>query len=122
MVQQDVLDYIRKTPHNSNVNVVKGMLNAEGGGGLSLPTVKYSVNAYLTSITCNTSFEDVRDCVQNGTPFLLCVFYDGDGTDAVIFPQNAIADSAEVNFEVSLNGMSFTVTHTADSITLTPVS
>ena len=35
MAQQDVLDYIRKTPHNSNVNVVKGMLNAEGGGGSS---------------------------------------------------------------------------------------
>ena len=33
MAQQDVLDYIRKTPHNSNVNVVKGMLNAESGGG-----------------------------------------------------------------------------------------
>ena len=32
MAQQDVLDYIRKTPHNSNVNVVKGMLNVEGGG------------------------------------------------------------------------------------------
>ena len=33
MAQQDVLDYIRKTPHNSNVNVVKGMLNFEDGGG-----------------------------------------------------------------------------------------
>ena len=27
MAQNDVLDYIRKTPYNSNVNVVKGMLN-----------------------------------------------------------------------------------------------
>ena len=33
MAQKDVLDYIRQTPHNSNVNVVKGMLNGLDGGG-----------------------------------------------------------------------------------------
>lgn len=33
MTQQDVLDYIRKTPHNSNVNVMKSMLDSLGGSG-----------------------------------------------------------------------------------------
>ena len=34
MAQQDVLDYIRKTPHNSNVNVVKGMLGDSSNSAL----------------------------------------------------------------------------------------
>lgn len=33
MAQTSVLDYIRHTPNNSNVNVVKGMLNSAGSGG-----------------------------------------------------------------------------------------
>ena len=33
MAQISVLDYIRHTPNNSNVNVVKGMLNSAGSGG-----------------------------------------------------------------------------------------
>ena len=34
MAQTDVLNYIRKTPYNSNVNVVKGMLGSSGDSGL----------------------------------------------------------------------------------------
>lgn len=37
MAQTNILDYIRQTPHNSNVNVVKGMLGNSDGG--SLPAV-----------------------------------------------------------------------------------
>ena len=49
MVQQDVLDYIRKTPHNSNVNVVKGMLNAKGGDSEGM--IPFAVNAIYDSET-----------------------------------------------------------------------
>lgn len=36
MSQENILDYLRRTPHNTNVNVVKGMI---GGVGGSLPEV-----------------------------------------------------------------------------------
>ena len=45
MAQNDVLDYIRKTPHNSNVNVVKGMLNADDGGSSDFSTATLTVTA-----------------------------------------------------------------------------
>ena len=33
MANNDILQYLRKTPHNTNVNVVKGMLGNESGSG-----------------------------------------------------------------------------------------
>ena len=48
MAQQDVLDYIRKTPHNSNVNVVKGMLDSLGGS--SLPEVTNEDNGKVLTV------------------------------------------------------------------------
>ena len=48
MTQQDVLDYIRKTPHNSNVNVVKGMLDSLGGS--SLPEVTNEDNGKVLTV------------------------------------------------------------------------
>ena len=48
MAQQDILDYIRKTPHNSNVNVVKGMLgNSESS---SLPEVTTDDNGDVLTV------------------------------------------------------------------------
>lgn len=104
----------------------KGYVNGEyvefgnGGGGESLPVVKYAVNAYVTSITCDTPFEDVENLVENGNPFLLFVFYDGDGTEAVIFPQSVITNESSVYFDVSLQGHEFVVMHDADSLTIDP--
>ena len=48
MAQQDVLDYIRNTPHNSNVNVVKGMLGSSGGS--SLPEVTNEDNGKVLTV------------------------------------------------------------------------
>lgn len=47
MAQQDILDYIRKTPYNSNVNVVKGMI---GNTGNSLPEVTESDNGMVLTV------------------------------------------------------------------------
>lgn len=33
MANTDILQYLRKTPHNTNVNVVKGMIGNESGSG-----------------------------------------------------------------------------------------
>lgn len=44
-MKQDVLDYLRYTPANTNVNVVSTMLGSDGGGG-ELP--KQVKNAILT--------------------------------------------------------------------------
>ena len=40
MANNDILQYLRKTPHNTNVNVVKGMIgNESGGGAIEMETV-----------------------------------------------------------------------------------
>ena len=40
MANNDILQYLRKTPHNTNVNVVKGMIgNESGGGAIEMTTV-----------------------------------------------------------------------------------
>ena len=39
MANNDILQYLRKTPHNTNVNVVKGMIGNESGGAIEMETV-----------------------------------------------------------------------------------
>ena len=39
MANNDILQYLRKTPHNTNVNVVKGMIGNEGGRAIEMETV-----------------------------------------------------------------------------------
>ena len=40
MANNDILQYLRKTPHNTNVNVVKGMIeNGSGSGAIEMTTV-----------------------------------------------------------------------------------
>ena len=40
MANNDILQYLRKTPHNTNVNVVKGMLeNGSGSGAIEMETI-----------------------------------------------------------------------------------
>lgn len=40
MANKDILQYLRKTPHNTNVNVVKGMIgNESGSGAIEMETV-----------------------------------------------------------------------------------
>ena len=40
MANNDILQYLRKTPHNTNVNVVKGMIeNGSGSGAIEMETV-----------------------------------------------------------------------------------
>ena len=61
MAQTSVLDYIRHTPNNSNVNVVKGMLGNSDGGNSDWSTAEVTINitsgewyfnfSYLTSET-----------------------------------------------------------------------
>lgn len=119
---------ITEIDEENRTATTKGYVNGEyvefgsgGGGGDSLPVVKYSVDANVTSITCDTPFEDVLGLVENGNPFLLFVFYDGEGTDAVIFPQSVITNSYSVYFDVSLMGHEFRVMHDEESITIDPI-
>ena len=107
----------------------KGYVNGEyvefssgGGGEDSLPVVKYSVDANITSITCDTSFANVVNLIQNGIPFLLFVFFDGDGTDIALFPTGITSRIDSVYFEMSFGGLDFGITHTADSITIDPLT
>ena len=54
MANNDILQYLRKTPHNTNVNVVKGMVeNGSGSGAIEMTTVfdedimlTYEANGY----------------------------------------------------------------------------
>ena len=40
MLNKDVLQYLRETPHNTNVNVVKGMVgNGSGSGAIEMTTL-----------------------------------------------------------------------------------
>ena len=40
MANKDILQYLRETPHNTNVNVVKGMIgNGSGSGTIEMETV-----------------------------------------------------------------------------------
>ena len=96
--------------------------SSSGGGGVALPAVKYAVNAHVTSITCDTPFEDVMNFVHNGIPFVLFCYYDGDVTDVVVFPPQITSITDEVFFTVSINGVSVRVRHTAESITMEPLS
>ena len=70
MANNDILQYLRKTPHNTNVNVVKGMIGNESGGGAIEMTTVFDEDitltfeqpqylpprgAYLSNITVNVS-------------------------------------------------------------------
>lgn len=48
MVNNDILQYLRKTPHNTNVNVVKGMLGNESGSGAVEMTTVFEDDISLT--------------------------------------------------------------------------
>ena len=47
MSQENVLDYLRQTPHNTNVNVVKGMISNTGS---SLPDVTAEDNGKVLTV------------------------------------------------------------------------
>ena len=47
MSQENILDYLRKTPHNTNVNVVKGMISNSGS---SLPEVTIEDNGDILTV------------------------------------------------------------------------
>lgn len=107
----------------------KGYVNGEyvefgsGGGGASLPTVKYSADLDTTSITCDTSFDDVVDLIQNAVSFLLFVFFENNDTNiALAFPPGVVYQNNAVYFETSFTGLQFRVVHTADSITISPLT
>lgn len=47
MSQENILDYLRQTPHNTNVNVVKGMIDNIGS---SLPEVNADDNGKVLTV------------------------------------------------------------------------
>ena len=48
MANNDILQYLRKTPHNTNVNVVKGMIGNESGSGAIEMTTLFEDDIMLT--------------------------------------------------------------------------
>ena len=104
MAQTDILEYIRKTPHNSNVNVVKGMLNAEGGGGgdsdLSTATVTYDNQAgarfYLSTADEGDGMSIPAIDASQGTA--KAILYKGKAFGAIVGPDGitvTVTGSAE---------------------------
>ena len=109
MAQQDVLDYIRKTPHNSNVNVVKGMLNAEGGGGSS--------DFSTATMTLNTNTEcEITAPIYNGS-FIMSkyVFRTSAEVPVVLAPQGTIitintSGTISVSGDIQIAGEGYGIT------------
>ena len=66
MAQTDVLDYIRQTPHNSNVNVVKGMLNSIDSDGNSEPLIVTAVSAGEGRYDLDKTFGEIRQALESG--------------------------------------------------------
>lgn len=64
MAQQDVLDYIRNTPHNSNVNVVKGMLDESGG--VSVYYVNFTWDENYENLITDANFDDMVSAYNTG--------------------------------------------------------
>lgn len=81
MAQTDILKYIRKTPHNSNVNVVKGMLNSEdsGGGDSFIKTANVKVNYTLPEGVDEVTFYSFQQLTirnpDTNNPFVENIFY-----------------------------------------------
>lgn len=67
MAQTDILEYIRKTPYNSNVNVIKSMLENNGGENNDWSTATVKLNYFnidLTPVT-NLNFNSMQLIISN---------------------------------------------------------
>ena len=65
MAQTDILEYLRKTPHNTNVNVVKTMLNAEGDGGAE-PLIVTATKDDNEVWTLDKTYNEIKTAVESG--------------------------------------------------------
>ena len=69
MANNDILQYLRKTPHNTNVNVVKGMIGNESESGAVEMTTVFDEDITFTYNQGNTYnpatgfFEDNREII-----------------------------------------------------------
>lgn len=80
---QEVIDYIEKTPQNSNPNVLRGMLEELGGGAASIPTKAFSVSIV-------DSVSDVQIIYLTETGEFEALEYNGPKTFDLTVAANAI--------------------------------
>ena len=86
MAQQDVLDYIRNTPHNSNVNVVKGMLNNSGDeSNPEIYYVDFAWNEDYTTLTTDADFSEAVSAKNAGKLIIARISGEEDGYSDTAF-------------------------------------
>lgn len=96
MAQKDVLDYIRQTPHNSNVNVVKGMLNGLDDGSGSGSSDEGS-NDFTIAVM--TIINETTDYVTLYGGFAI----DGEGGDPnIMYPEIVAEPETTVDYNAVL--------------------
>ena len=62
MANKDILQYLRKTPHNTNVNVVKGMIGNNSNSPIEISTI------FEGDVTDDSVYIVENDFITNPTP------------------------------------------------------
>lgn len=83
MAQTDILEYLRKTPHNTNVNVVKGMLNSESGGS-NIMLVNIEIDQSDPTPTIDRTFNELKSAFLNNVPICTRLIQKANGENVVI--------------------------------------
>ena len=79
MAQTDILEYLRKTPHNTNVNVVKTMLDNSGGGRASTLMITATRDNSTHRDTLDKTYNEIKNAVANGALVIVHFPDDIDG-------------------------------------------
>ena len=101
----EIMGYVLNSPHNTNPNVLKDMLNEQGGGGSIICNLTFEMRESAPVITATMTAGELWSALQSGSSLL---FRLASGTSEMFSPlQLATFDQSGYTFDIIVGEQTF---------------